>query len=202
MPNIDDIYRYLYGAWRMMLGKKDGIDQLDISAEGFWQSFYAIAVALPPLLAGWVAYSADLTAGGEDATLRFTIVLRAAFVDIVAWIAPIVVLTFIVHRIGLAKRFAPYVIASNWGGALLAWAFAPVTLVQLLLPGRNDAITLLAVIVFGASIVFSYRLTQTALQRPHTYALPFFACIFFGSLFVTILLQQILGIGFEAMQKI
>lgn len=198
MPSLEIIYRYLFGAWRMMLGKKDGLDHLDVSAEGFWQSFYAILVAIPPLLAGWVAYAADLTAGSEDAGLRFSIVFRAAVIDLLAWIVPIVVLGFVAKRVGIAKRFAPYVIASNWGSALLAWVFAPVTLLQLFFPGRNDATTLLAIIVFGTSIVLSYRLSHVALQRPHSFAMPFYACVFFGSLFITLLLQQAFGIGFEA----
>ena len=82
MPSLDDIFRYFRGVWKMMLGRRDGLDYLDITAEGFWSSFFAIAVALPPLFASWVAYAADLTAGREEAGIRFAIVLRAAFVDV------------------------------------------------------------------------------------------------------------------------
>ncbi|KFJ57195.1 putative membrane protein [Brucella neotomae 5K33] len=57
--------------------------------------------------------------------------------------------------------------------------------------------TLFAFVMFGISIVLSYRLTFVALQRPHTYAAPFFACVFIGSLFLTALLQQLLGISFD-----
>ncbi|MBN9044123.1 MAG: hypothetical protein J0H18_00460 [Rhizobiales bacterium] len=198
MPSLDDIFRYFRGAWAMMLGRRSGLDDLDISAEGFWSSFWGIAVALPPLFASWVVFAANLTAGREDAGLRLTLVTRAAVIDLIAWVLPLVVLALVVRRVGIGRRFAPYVIATNWGSALLAWLFAPITLLQLFFPERNDVATLLALVMFCLSVVLSYRLTFVALQRPHTYAAPFFACMFFGSLFITAVLQQLLGIGFDA----
>ena len=54
MPSVEDIQQYLTGAWRMMMGKPDGLRLLDISADGFWNSFFAIVVALPALIVGWV----------------------------------------------------------------------------------------------------------------------------------------------------
>jgi hypothetical protein len=198
MPNLDNIFRYFTGVWKMMLGRKDGLAYLDISAEDFWTSFYAIVVALPPLLATWVAYSADLTAGREEAGLRLAIVIRAATVDIAAWVIPIVIVGLLAKRIGIAKRYAAYVIATNWGSALLAWLFAPITLLQLFFPGFLDVATLFAFVLFGISIILSYRLTFIVLQRPQAYVAPFFACMFFGSLFITVVLQQLFGIGIGA----
>ena len=40
----------------MMLGKPDGLRLLDLSADGFWNSFFAIVGALPALIAGWVTH--------------------------------------------------------------------------------------------------------------------------------------------------
>ena len=197
MPSLDNIFRYFWGVWKMMLGRKEGLDYLDISAEDFWSSFYAIAIALPPLFASWVVYAANLTAGREEAGLRLAIVTRAAVVDIAAWVIPLAVIGLLASRIGIAKRYAAFVIATNWGSALLSWIFAPITLLQLFFPGHTDVATLFAFIMFGISIVLSYRLTFVVLQRPHAYAAPFFACMFFGSLFLTVLLQNLLGISFD-----
>ncbi|MFD1199220.1 hypothetical protein ACFQ3K_12980 [Brucella gallinifaecis] len=198
MPSLDNILRYFTGVWKMMLGRKDGLAYLDISAEDFWASFYAIIIALPPLLATWVAYAADLTAGRDEAGLRLAIVFRAACVDMAAWVIPIILVGLIAKRIDIANRYATYVIATNWGSALLAWLFAPITLLQLFFPGFLDVATLFAFVLFGISIILSYRLTFIALQRPHSYVAPFFACMFFGSLFITVFLQQLFGIGISA----
>lgn len=197
MPSLDDIFRYFWGVWKMMLGRKEGLTYLDISAEGFWSSFYAIAIALPPLFANWVSYAADLTAGREEAGLRFAIVTRAAIAEIAAWVIPLVIIGLLARRIGIAKRYAAFVIATNWGSALISWIFAPITLLRLFFPGQLDVATLFAIVMFGISVVLGYRLTFVALQRPHAYVAPFFASMFFGSLFLTVLLQQVLGIGFD-----
>ncbi|GGA79565.1 hypothetical protein GCM10011491_03500 [Brucella endophytica] len=198
MPTLDDIYRYLYGSWRMMRGRPDGLTLLDISAEGFWQSFYAMLVAAPPLFAGWVAYAADLARGDDEAGLRLSIVVRTALVDMISWVVPILVIGLLARRIGISRRFAPYVIASNWGTALIAWLFVPITLVRLFLPVAPEVLALFSVILFGLSIVFSYRLTQVALQRPHTFVLPFYIALFIGSILVTVVLQHLLGIEYAA----
>lgn len=198
MPTLDDIHRYFHGVWRMMRGRPDGLALLDISAEGFWQSFYAMLVAVPPLLAGWVVYAADIARADDEAGLRLNIVLRSAMVDLISWVLPILVLGLLARRIGIARRFAPYVIASNWGTALIAWLFVPLTLVRLFLPIAPEIVALLLIMLFGLSIVFSYRLTQVALQRPHTFALPFYIVLFIGSILITVALQHLFGIGYPA----
>ncbi|MER9338061.1 hypothetical protein NKJ06_29550, partial [Mesorhizobium sp. M0293] len=54
MLSADETQASLTGAWRLMLGKTDGLRLLDLSADGFWNSFFAIVVAAPALLVGWV----------------------------------------------------------------------------------------------------------------------------------------------------
>jgi len=197
MPSLDDVFRYFTGVWRMMLGHKDGLNYLDISADDFWQSFNAILIALPPLFGTWVAYAAELTAGREDATTRLAIVTRAAFVDIAAWVVPLIIIGLLARYIGIAKRYAAYVIATNWASALLAWIFAPITLLQLFFPSQFEIATIFIFLMFGITVVFSYRLTFAVLQRPHSYVAPFFTSVFMGTLFFTLILQQIFGIGID-----
>lgn len=201
MPTIDTIYRYFYGIWRMITGKQDGISYLDISADGFWRSFYAIIVAFPPLLAGWVAYAAELANGQDETALRLSIVIKAAIIDITAWILPIFLLGLIVNQIGIAKRFAPYVIASNWATALLVWFFAPISLLQLFVEqssqSPNQLLSLVSLIFMIAIIAMSYRVTQMALQKPASFAIPFYIAMFMLSFFITIALQELFHIGYD-----
>ena len=56
MPTLDDVVRFFNGAFLLMAGKADGLKRLDLSADGFWQSFAAVIVALPPLALSWLAY--------------------------------------------------------------------------------------------------------------------------------------------------
>jgi hypothetical protein len=195
LPRFEEIESYFAGSWRMMTGHRDGIDRLDISADGFWHSFHAITVALPPLLVSWVAYALDLSAGIEDQGLRVEIVISAGITDIAAWIVPIVLLALVARRLGLAKRFAVYVIASNWGGSLLTWIALPPTLIRLVWPGARDLSLSLSLVVLAAELVLSYRLAQVAWQRPHGFALPLFIALTASSLAVTVALESLFGIG-------
>lgn len=197
MPTIDTIYQYFYGVWRMMRGKSDGLDYLDISADGFWRSFYAIVAALPPLLAGWVAFAAELTGGREETALRMSIVIKAAIVDLTAWVLPIFLLGLVISKIGIAKRFAPYVIASNWGTALLAWVFAPISLLQFFVHERSEWLSIISLIFMIAIIAMSYRLTRTALQKPTGFTAAFFIGMFMLSFLITIGLQELFGINYN-----
>ncbi|MGU3575908.1 hypothetical protein ACLBWZ_10260 [Brucellaceae bacterium C25G] len=197
MPTIDTIYRYFYGVWRMMTGKADGLDHLDISSDGFWRSFYAIYAALPPLLAGWVAFAAALTGGREEIGIRMSIVVKAAIVDVASWILPIFLLGLVASKLGIAKRFAPYVIASNWATAMLAWVFAPISLLQLLTQQRSEWLSFISLVFMIAIIVMSYRVTRVALEKTAAFAIPFYIGMFMLSFFITIMLQGLFGINYD-----
>ena len=62
MPSAEEIITSLSGAWRMMIGRTEGLRMLDLSADGFWTSFFAIVVALPALFLGWVSVANDMVA--------------------------------------------------------------------------------------------------------------------------------------------
>jgi len=194
-PSLEEIEHYFAGSWRMMTGRKDGVDRLDISVDGFWRSFHGITVSLPALLVSWVAFARDLPESYDDEGFRFGAVVSAGIADILAWIAPIVVLALIARRLGLSRRFSVYVIASNWGGALLTWIALPPNLLRLVWPDGRDVALAASVIIFGAELVLSYRLAQLAWQRPPAIALPLFIGLTACSMAVTVLFQVLLGIG-------
>src|ERR1041384_775921 len=98
MPDFDEIQQYLWGAWRMMNGHADGLDQLDFSEDGFWQSFHAITISLPPLILGWIIFANDMISLQPETGNRFSIMGRVAFVDLASWVVPLVVLALSAKR--------------------------------------------------------------------------------------------------------
>lgn len=193
MPPVEDILRYLAGSWRMMNGRADGLRAFEISADGFWNSFFAIVVALPALLVGWLAIANDL--GQEPAIFggRFSIMTRLAFVDIGAWLLPLAGLAAVAKPAGIADRFVHYVIASNWGSALLAWILLPPSVIQLI-AGKGDFATLISVGLFVLTLVFSWRLTNAAIGKGPAVASAVFGGMLVASLFVLFTLQSLLGL--------
>jgi hypothetical protein len=193
MPSLDEILRYFAGAWRMMNGRADGLRAFDISADGFWASFFAIPVALPALFVGWVAVATEL--GREPAIWGNpgSIIARLAVVDIASWVLPLAGLAFAARPAGIAGRFAHYVIASNWGAALLVWAMLPVSVLRLA-AGESEAATLLTVVLFLLTLVLSWRLTNVAIAKGPGVATGVFSAVLFSSLLVLFTLQALFGL--------
>jgi hypothetical protein len=195
MPPAEDIQQYLTGAWRLMMGKPDGIRLLDISADGFWNSFFAIAVAFPALVVIWVAIANDLGQDPDIAGGRFSIFLRLMLIDLCAWILPIGALALVARRAGIAGRFVHYVVATNWGAALTAWIMLPASLLNMLTPSGSELAVIVSLVFLALALVLGWRLTNAALGRGPALASALFAGMLAATLVVTFALQALLGLG-------
>ncbi len=189
------VQRSLAGAWRLMTGRSDGLAELDLSVDGFWNSFYAMIVAFPVLIVGWVTLANQL--GGDGFGGRLGIVTRLALIDFAAWVVPIAALALVAPRVGIAHRFVPFVVATNWGSAILIWLMLPVSLVELIMPEARQLADGLSLVIFIATLVLSWRLTNNALGLGAGVASAVFAGTFAVSLFVVLALQSLFGLSFS-----
>jgi F0F1-type ATP synthase membrane subunit a len=160
MPSGDYIQNALTASWRMMWGRREAIRMHDLSADGFWTSFFAIVVALPPLVVGWVAVADQLTMFPQGVGSRFATVLRLAIVDIAAWVVPIAMLAAVSPYAGIQKRFVHYVVAANWGHAIAVWIMLPPALNRLFARETGDLVTLLSVALFVFTLVLIWAAYQ------------------------------------------
>lgn len=193
MLPADEIQRSLAGAWRLMRGKPDGLRLLDLSAEGFWNSFQALLVAAPALIIGWVAVANDI-ADPLSVSARFSMAIRLAMVDLGSWVLPLVGLTLVAPYAGIGKRFVHYVVASNWASAIIAWLQLPGTLLKLFMPRAVDTLMLAALLLFIIAMVLSWRMTNAAIGKGAAIGSAVFAGMFVASLIVIFTLQALLGI--------
>jgi hypothetical protein len=193
MLSADETYASLAGAWRLMLGKADGLRLLDLSADGFWNSFFAILVAAPALIVGWVGIANEI--GDPNAFAgRFSMLLRLATVDIGSWVLPLVALALVAPRAGIGGRFVHYVVASNWASAIIAWMMLPSALIRLFVPSGNEVAGLVSLVLFALSMVLTWRMTNAAIGRGAAVGTAVFAGMFVASLAVLFGLQMLLGI--------
>lgn len=176
-----------------MLGKADGLRALDLSADGFWNSFFAIVVALPAMAVGWVGIANEI-GDPEAMATRFGVVLRLALVDMGTWVLPLVGLAMVGRRVGIGDRFVHYVVASNWASAIIAWMMLPAALIRLVVPSANQLTALLSLVLFVASMVFTWRMTNVAIGKGAAVGTAVFAGMFVASLAVLFALQAMLGI--------
>ncbi|GHD14884.1 transporter [Tianweitania populi] len=197
MLSSEAIKHSIAAAWAVMLGRKDAIARLDLSADGFWDSFWAIPLAMPPLLLAWLTSTTYLIDGGNDQS-KLSIILRLAFVDLANWLVPLILLALIARRIGISKRFAPYVVASNWGTLIMMWFGLPIMLMSLFSPDASNFADVLGFVLFLASLLFSWRITQAALNTDLGTTIGVFLAMTFVSILIVILLQPMLGLTLPA----
>ncbi|MER9667494.1 transporter [Mesorhizobium sp. M0185] len=194
MLSADETYASLAGAWRLMLGKADGFRLLDLSADGFWNSFFAIVVAAPALIVGWVGIANEI--GDPNAFVgRFSMLIRLATVDIGAWVLPLIGLALVAPQVGVGGRFVHYVVASNWASAIIAWMMLPSALIRLFLTSANEVSGLVSLLLFALSMVLTWRMTNVAIGRGAATGSAVFAGMFVASLIVLFGLQALLGIS-------
>lgn len=195
MPPVEDIQQFLIGAWRMMMGRRDGLALLDISADGFWNSFFAIVIAVPALIVGWVVYARELGVGYDILSGRVSVILRLAVADIATWLIPIAALAVIAGPVGMRDRFVHYVVANNWGSAISAWMLVPAALIRLVVPGFAEVADLLSLMLFAAVLILSWRLTNLALDKGPGAATVLFFGMLIGSFAVLFMAQGLLGLA-------
>lgn len=162
MPGGDEIEASLRASWQLMQGKPEAVRQLDLSADGFWNSFFAFVVAVPPLFVFWTSEAIDLAPGsfGE----RFGIVLRLAIIEAVAWAGPILLIAYAFYRLGYRDRVSAFVVANNWGSALVSWIILPVILLVTVLPSQADVGAILMLFTLVGVIVLFWRLNNAVLN--------------------------------------
>ncbi|HHZ07734.1 MAG TPA: transporter [Rhizobiales bacterium] len=191
MADMSEIRRNLTGAWRLMTGRADGLRLLDISADGFWNSFYAIPVALPALAVGWLMTANGIAAdgGGRLATLA-----ALAVVDLSVWIVPVIVFVAAAPQFGLTNRVAHLVVAYNWGEALMNWLALPVALFLLVFDVSQQTSDALMLLTFIVLTVLGWRLVTTAIGRGAAVGSAVFGGLFVVSVVVLITLERLMGI--------
>jgi hypothetical protein len=193
MPSADDIQTYLWAAWRLMTGRSDGMRGLDLSADGFWNSFFAIALALPALGVGWVAFANDL-AGSDAFGYRLSILLRLALIDVASWVGPLLLFAAVAGPAGLGHRFVPYVVATNWASPIFIWFLLPPSLMELFWPASVDLAAALSLGFILVTLVFAWRLTNTVIGMGAAIATAVFVGMLIASITILLTLQSLFGL--------
>lgn len=193
MLSVDETSSSLTGAWRLMLGKADGLRLLDLSADGFWNSFFAIVVAAPAMIVGWVGTANEI--GDPNAFAgRLGMLIRLATVDLGSWLLPLVVLALVASLAGIGDRFVHYVVASNWASAITAWMMLPSALIRLFLPSGNPFAELVWLVLVVLSLVLTWRMTNAAIGKGAAVGTAVFTGMLVVSLAVLFGLVALLGI--------
>ncbi|MBO6640011.1 MAG: hypothetical protein JJ920_19080 [Roseitalea sp.] len=174
MINLDYAFHHVECVAGVMTGRPGAIERMDISADGFWRSFSAIAVALPAMFFVWVmnarANQAEMTTLGIA-----PLVAGEAVFELIVWLLPVPVFALVLRPLGLGHRFVHLVIARNWANALFSYAIAALYVPYLVVADDNGAMMMLGGVLMVLILIAAVRLTRAALDSSMALAIAFIA---------------------------
>ncbi len=154
--------RAAYGAWRLALLDRRGLDYFDDTVEAYWKSFNAAAIVAP-------AYALLLILGlSENEALagRFTIAIIAiveTLAYVIGWVAFPLIMIYVCDRIGRFDRYWRYIVAHNWSNVIQVAVFLAATILSKGILGGGFSLFL----GFAATVaILFYRwfIARTALE--------------------------------------
>lgn len=124
MVTAAEFARAVYGAWRLALLDRKGLDCFDSTIEAYWKSFNAAVIVAPAyaLLLVLRLTEIDTTAG----FLPLAIVETLAY--IIGWVAFPLIMIYVCDRIGRFDRYLRYIVAHNWSNVIQVALFLIVTI--------------------------------------------------------------------------
>lgn len=162
MPPRSEIEGSLYGAWRLVLRDPDSLSYFNITADGFWRSFFAAAIVAPLFLISSLL-SMDLVADDAAAPAPTIGFVALTFNFVIAWIAYVVLMFPVTRLLNLEARYAAYIIVWNWTAVLQVGLLLVAALMRgsgLFSAGVGDVALIAAVLT---SLYIAYLVARAAL---------------------------------------
>lgn len=164
MPTLKEVEFYLTGLWLLFRQDPKGLSYLDFSDRGAVRSFWAALFALPTTLLTFLwwrgLYLKSMPEGADVGALFF---FRLALVEVANWIVPLVLVGLVCWMVGIGARFLSIVVIANWLTLPIAYAYAVVLLIMMLLPALTGLAVLLSYVLAFALITALFRILRMVL---------------------------------------
>jgi len=193
MINLDYAFHHVECVAAAIAGRRGAIERMDISADGFWRSFSAIAVALPAMFFVWVMNARTNQADMPSIGVAPLVAGEAVF-ELIVWLLPIPIFALILRPLGLGHRFVHLVIARNWANALFSYVIAAFYVPYLVVADDNGAMMVLGSVMMVLILIAAVRLTRAALDSSLPLAIAFIAGEFIVSIALAITYLGVLGL--------
>jgi hypothetical protein len=163
------INRSVDAAFDLVMRDQRAWDRFDLTADGFYRSFLALLVIAPMNILqdviGTYAVNAERLANGNTtlATYGFQ---EGAFWTIalaIQWMIFPIAMIFVLRFLGLTHRYAPLIIAHNWGTIVVYLFNMPAFLLYAAGIIGVEGFFLLYMIVLVYSLYYRYYTAETAL---------------------------------------
>ena len=156
MISFDYAARHVRGMWRLALGDDDWRDDMDLTTDGVFASFWAIAFSIPFEILGGMAeariaastpaYSSSLYASVPIAVMLATQIIAS----LIAWGVTIAALVLAAQRLGASRETAGLIISYNWSQLLAYFSvMAPAAAITATGSAELSALLFLGVLFFS-----------------------------------------------------
>ena len=117
MPPRREIERSIYGVWRIVLRDPDAPRYFNVTADGFWRSFFAAAIVAPLYLLQ-ILLAQDLIAADVNVLGFTSYLLVQAVVFVFTWVGFVILMVPVTRLLNLEASYAAFVIVWNWSQVL------------------------------------------------------------------------------------
>jgi hypothetical protein len=142
-----DLAAALVGVWRLMHLKIDGFLCFDATLDGFWKSYWAAVIALPPSILLIASH-----ASGVDLESLDTFILAQAIGYAVSWLAYPLLMVHISQYLGLWPRYFTYMVSYNWFQIVQVLAWLPILILAMF--GVPAPVMLVVSLAVNAALLF------------------------------------------------
>jgi hypothetical protein len=131
MPSGPELWRALYGAWRLARLDRSALQYFDLSHHGTWRSFWAAAYCYPFfLLERWLELPSENVA---DSGLGHVFLVETIAYAI-GWTAFPLAILALCRWLGREERGFDFITAYNWSIVLQTALFVAIGLLSLIIP--------------------------------------------------------------------
>lgn len=157
MFTIEEMKRSLYGSWRLLTGKADGMAAFDGSVDAFWRSFLAI-ILVAPFFALHAYTELGITRQSpnfqpDTFSLNHYVVVQTLLM-LTDWVAFPILMVFLARLLNVTQQYGRYITAFNWSSvAITLMLSAPLLLYMLgILPQEIAGFISLALLLIALKL--------------------------------------------------
>ena len=159
MVSGTEFMRAVYGAWRLALLDRKGLDCFDATIEAYWKSFNAAVIVAPAY-----ALLLIIRLGEVDARAGPVAVIAVEILAyVIGWVAFPLIMIYVCDRIGRFDRYLRYIVAHNWSNVIQIALFLAVTLISKGFLGGAHSV-LLGLAATAAILFYQWFIARTALD--------------------------------------
>ena len=169
----------LRGVVDVMLGREDGLSRIDLSEQGFWLSFFGIALTgLIDASAYSVSFATHKFADMSVQHSKFWFVSGSLLIALIGYGASMAALYLLSRRPDEQRNFSTAVIVNNWASPIVSLFVLPIVFISAAshpVSSESAPWAMVSVLLLGALIFLGTNLLRISFQFKWGRALSYFA---------------------------